>query len=88
MSRTCARPGCAHPAAFTFLFAPAQLTVWIGDLAEDPRGFGHDLCAEHAGRFSAPVGWNVEDDRTAVDPPALEATTPMLARAFRSAHAS
>ena len=90
MTRVCARPGCANPASFTFVFSPADRTVWIGVLDDHPRSVGHDLCDVHAGRFSAPSGWDVEDERPApeVPAPALEAATPMLARAFRAARAS
>jgi len=89
MTRSCSRPGCSAPAAVTFTFEPEALIVWLGDLDEDRSGPGHDLCAEHGDRLSAPRGWNVNDLRGAPPaPPPLDAQSPMLARAFRSAHAS
>jgi Protein of unknown function (DUF3499) len=86
MPRLCDRPGCAAPAVVTFTFEPAALTVWVADLLEDPTGPGHDLCETHGGRLSAPRGWTLADQRT-VRPvvPALDAQSPMLSRAFRSA---
>lgn len=89
MSRVCSRPGCSEPATVTFTFEPAELVLWIGDLAEDATAPGHDLCAEHAARLSPPRGWSVSDVRDEVpDLPGLDAQSPMLARAFRSARAS
>jgi hypothetical protein len=71
------------------VYSPAELTVWIGDLIDDRRSIGHDLCETHAGRMSVPAGWTLTDERTAR--PTLNSvtpTSPMLARAFRSARAS
>jgi hypothetical protein len=89
MTRVCSRPGCSEPATVTFVFSPAQLTVWVGDLVDDPRSMGHDLCETHSGRLSVPAGWQLTDERTRRAPLVENApTSPMLARAFRSAHAS
>jgi hypothetical protein len=73
----------------TFVFSPAELTVWIGDLADDRRSPGHDLCETHASRLSVPEGWTLTDARS--HRPQLsdtEPASPMLARAFRSVQAS
>lgn len=89
MTRVCSRPGCSAPAAVTFAFEPEALTVWVGDLAEDASGPGHDLCVEHGDRLSAPQGWTTNDVRGEPPaPPPLEAQSPMLARAFRGVRAS
>lgn len=89
MTRVCSRPGCSAPATVTFAFEPEALTVWLGDLADDDTGPGHDLCAEHGDRLSVPRGWTINDVRGAAPAlPPLDARSPMLARAFRSAHAS
>lgn len=86
MPRVCSRPGCAAPAVVTFTFEPAALTVWVADLLEDPTGPGHDLCVEHGDRLSAPRGWTLADQRTNKPSlPTLDAQSPMLSRAFRSA---
>ncbi|MBK5224546.1 MAG: DUF3499 family protein [Acidimicrobiia bacterium] len=89
MTRVCSRPGCSAPASVTFSFEPAKLTVWIGDLSDDDTGPGHDLCVEHGDRLSPPRGWTLNDLREGrAELPTLDANSPMLARAFRAAHAS
>jgi hypothetical protein len=89
MTRVCSRPGCSAAAVATFVFSPAQLTVWVGDLIEDRRSVGNDLCEVHSSRLSVPDGWELTDERTARATLAdTSPTSPMLARAFRSAHAS
>ena len=86
MPRVCSRPGCSAPAVVTFTFEPAALTVWVADLLEDPTGPGHDLCEEHGDRLSVPRGWNLADQRSnRPGLPSLDAQSPMLSRAFRSA---
>jgi hypothetical protein len=90
MSAVCSRPGCPDVAVATFTFSPAALEAWVGDLDPDPRTLGQHLCADHAARLSVPSGWTLTDLRS--DHPRLAAaaapTSPMLARAFRSAQAS
>ncbi|MDZ7679188.1 MAG: DUF3499 family protein [Acidimicrobiales bacterium] len=92
MSRVCSRPGCTEPATATFAYAPSQLAAWIGDLADDRRAIGHDLCDTHADRLSVPAGWTLTDERTQPEPrvslSAVDPASPMLARAFRAAKAS
>jgi hypothetical protein len=89
MTRVCARPGCSETATSTFVFSPAQLSVWLGDLVDDRRSTGHDLCDVHASRLTVPDGWDLTDARTGrVALSEVEPTSPMLARAFRSARAS
>lgn len=89
MSVVCSRPGCPDAAVATFAFSPATLEAWLGDLDRDPLSIGQHLCSAHADRVSVPSGWTLVDDRTT--PAALssvEPSSPMLARAFRSAQAS
>ena len=89
MSRVCSRPGCAEPATATFAYAPAQLRAWVGDLTEERRAVGHDLCGVHADRLTVPSGWELTDARTErASLSAVEPASPMLARAFRAAKAS
>ncbi|QGG96207.1 DUF3499 family protein [Actinomarinicola tropica] len=89
MARVCSRPGCSAPATVTFTFEPDALVVWVGDLAPDATAPGHDLCAEHGERLSAPRGWRMEDVRANRPPlPKLDADSPMLSRAFRGVRAS
>lgn len=86
MPRVCSRPGCALPAVVTFTFEPDALTVWVADLLDDPTGPGHDLCEVHGDRLSPPRGWTLADERTRRPAlPQLDAQSPMLSRAFRSA---
>jgi hypothetical protein len=89
MTRVCARPGCSEIAVSTFVFSPAELTVWVGDLTDDRRSAGHDLCEVHAARLSVPQGWTMTDGRSSrVSLTDTQPSSPMLARAFRSAQAS
>lgn len=89
MSRICSRPGCAESATATFAYDLVARRVWLGDLVEDRRSVGHDLCETHADRLSVPGGWTFTDQRREQTPVApIEASSPMLARAFRAAKAS
>lgn len=89
MSAVCVRPGCSDAAVATFAFSPASLEAWLGDLDHDPRTLGQHLCSEHADRLSVPSGWTLTDVRSDHTPlTKAEPTSPMLARAFRSAQAS
>ncbi len=89
MPRICSRPGCAETATATFAYDLVALRVWLGDLVEDRRPFGHDLCDTHADRLSVPKGWALTDQRREPTPVApIDASSPMLARAFRAAKAS
>ena len=73
----------------TFVFSPGQLIAWLGDLDTDRRSLGHHLCDTHANRLSVPKGWTLTDERTpSVALAEAAPTSPMLARAFRSARAS
>lgn len=89
MSAVCSRPGCSEIAVATFSFSPADLQAWLGDFDHNPRSLGQHLCRTHADRVSVPSGWTLVDDRTApVEVSTVEPSSPMLARAFRSARAS
>ena len=41
----------------------AEREVLVADLVPDPDPNLLDLCAEHVGRMTAPVGWTVRDVR-------------------------
>jgi hypothetical protein len=94
MARMCARPACNLPAAATFNFDGLRRVVWLGPLDEaDTRSAG-DLCRAHADRLRPPLHWELRDGRD--DAPTRiglaaglkeDATTPLLARAFRAAKA-
>ena len=45
----------------TYQYAHAQ--VWLDDLAIERDPHAYDLCDRHAGRLTAPRGWQVRDRR-------------------------
>lgn len=57
--RRCCRPGCPHYAVATLTFVYSDSTAVIGPLAtaRDPHSW--DLCVDHAGRITAPRGWEL-----------------------------
>ncbi len=69
--RQCDRSACSEPAVATLTYVHADCTVVLGPLATYAEPHSYDLCALHAGRFTAPRGWDVV--RLAVD---LEPPTP------------
>jgi len=68
-TRLCSRPGCAEPAAATLTYRYDLSAVWIDDLAPEREPHDYDLCERHAGRFSVPHGWALEDRRGALNLP-------------------
>lgn len=67
--RTCARAGCDGPSAYTLVFEYSKAEAWLCDLWGEPGRGAYDLCAGHAERFTAPLGWSYLDRREAA--PAL-----------------
>ena len=59
ISRRCSRAGCGRPAAATLTYVYADSTAVLGPLALRAEPGCYDLCDEHAGRLSAPRGWEV-----------------------------
>jgi hypothetical protein len=57
--RRCCRPGCPHYAVATLTFVYCDSTAVVGPLAtaRDPHSW--DLCVGHAGRITAPRGWEL-----------------------------
>lgn len=57
--RRCCRPGCPHYAVATLTFVYSDSTAVVGPLAtvRDPHAW--DLCVGHAGRITAPRGWEL-----------------------------
>lgn len=57
--RRCCRPGCPHYAVATLTFVYSDSTAVVGPLAtvRDPHSW--DLCVGHAGRITAPRGWEL-----------------------------
>jgi hypothetical protein len=60
---------CGSEPVVTVSLRYAEREVLIADLLPDPDPNLLDLCAEHVGRMTAPVGWTVRDAR--VRSPAL-----------------
>jgi hypothetical protein len=54
---------CGSEPAVTVSLRYAEREVLVADLLPDPDPNLLDLCAEHAGRMTAPVGWSVRDVR-------------------------
>ncbi len=57
--RTCSRPACEEDAGSTLTWVYADRTAVLGPLSPRPEPHSYDLCSRHAGRLSAPLGWNV-----------------------------
>lgn len=58
-SRRCSRSSCSRPAAATLTYVYADSTAVLGPLATFAEPHGYDLCEQHAGRLTAPRGWQV-----------------------------
>ena len=59
ISRRCSRAGCGRSAAATLTYVYADSTAVLGPLALRAEPGCYELCDEHAGRLSAPRGWEV-----------------------------
>lgn len=55
--RRCSRTACAAPAIATLTYVYADSTAVLGPLAVAAEPGCYDLCAVHAERTSAPMGW-------------------------------
>jgi Protein of unknown function (DUF3499) len=58
-SRRCSRPGCRQTAVFTLTYVYRDSTAVLGPLAAYVEPHCYDLCADHADRLTAPLGWEV-----------------------------
>jgi hypothetical protein len=57
--RRCSRTACALPAVATLTYVYAASTAVVGPLATYAEPHTYDLCDAHAGRLTAPRGWEV-----------------------------
>ena len=57
--RRCSRTACASPAVATLTYVYADRAAVVGPLAVHAEPHCYDLCEEHAGRLTAPRGWEV-----------------------------
>lgn len=66
--RRCSRPGCGKPAVATLTYAYQQSIAVVGPLVTSTDPHSWDLCAQHASKITAPLGWelmrvdNIEED--------------------------
>lgn len=83
--RRCSRTGCTRAAVATLTYVYRDSTAVVGPLATSVEPHSYDLCAEHAGRLTAPRGWDVvRADGELVAPPVVDDLT-LLAEAVREA---
>jgi hypothetical protein len=57
--RRCSRTACGRAAVATLTYVYADSTAVVGPLATYAEPHSYDLCEEHAGRLTAPRGWEV-----------------------------
>jgi len=89
--RRCSRTACGRQAVATLTYVYADSTAVVGPLATYAEPHSYDLCEQHAGRLTAPRGWEiVRLDLQAVGLPApstddLEALADAVREAARPA---
>ncbi|MEO3786625.1 DUF3499 domain-containing protein [Actinocorallia sp. B10E7] len=57
--RLCSRTACKAPAVFTLTYVYRDSTAVLGPLAAYVEPHCYDLCADHADRLTAPMGWEL-----------------------------
>jgi len=57
--RCCSRTACKHPPVYTLTYVYRDSTAVLGPLAAYVEPHCYDLCEKHAGRLTAPRGWDV-----------------------------
>ena len=58
-SRCCQRTACKRPPVYTLTYVYRDSTAVLGPLAAYVEPHCYDLCEMHAGRLTAPRGWDV-----------------------------
>ena len=58
-SRCCSRTACKRPPVYTLTYVYRYSTAVLGPLAAYVEPHCYDLCETHAGRLTAPRGWDV-----------------------------
>ena len=58
-SRCCSRTACKRPPVYTLTYVYRDSTAVLGPLAAYVEPHCYDLCETHAGRLTAPRGWDV-----------------------------
>jgi Protein of unknown function (DUF3499) len=64
--RTCNKMRCGSEPVVTVVLAYGDRAVVIGDLTSEHDPMQLDLCRDHAGRMTPPLGWTVVDRRSQV----------------------
>jgi len=85
--RRCSRTACVAPAIATLTYVYADSTAVLGPLALAAEPGSYDLCSVHAGRTSAPMGWEIIRlplDGRAPEPPQASDDLMALADAVRA----
>ncbi len=59
LTRRCSRTACTRTAIATLTYVYAESTAVLGPLATYAEPHTYDLCGQHAGRLTAPRGWDV-----------------------------
>lgn len=59
VARQCSRTACGRPSVATLTYVYVQQTAVVGPLATYAEPHSYDLCAAHAGRLTAPMGWEI-----------------------------
>ncbi|HRN30084.1 MAG TPA: DUF3499 family protein [Terrimesophilobacter sp.] len=57
--RPCSKVACQREATATLTYVYADSMAVLGPLAQHREPHSYDLCAKHAERLSAPIGWQV-----------------------------
>ncbi|WP_106267778.1 MULTISPECIES: DUF3499 domain-containing protein [Isoptericola] len=85
-TRQCSRTACTEAAVATLTYVYADSTAVLGPLAQHAEPHSYDLCSVHAGRLTAPRGWEVVrlQPEFAVPPPSKDDLS-ALAEAVREA---
>ncbi|MSZ08866.1 MAG: DUF3499 family protein [Actinobacteria bacterium] len=57
--RPCSKTSCSKNATATLTYVYADSQAVVGPLAQQKEPHSYDLCADHSGRLSVPVGWHI-----------------------------
>lgn len=68
VARQCSKTGCSEDAAATLTYRYGHAQVWLDPLHDERDPHNYDLCERHAGRLTAPRGWQLVDRRGPVRP--------------------
>ena len=70
-ARTCSKVACPREAVATLTYDYADSMVVLGPLSLSHEPHTYDLCAIHAERLSAPLGWQVVRHQVIGEPQGL-----------------